>query len=211
MKIHSLFPQAVYFSTLERALTEEELKTIDEYKKKTQKNSGNKFSNRTDLEQFTTDSYVLKHKTLKNLKGDLTTKVKEYFNKIVCTNDSITPYITQSWFKYTETGQFHHSHNHLNSYLSGVFYVNAKKEVDEIVFNKPNNRQLALTVTKPNAFNAMSCRLSVQTGDVILFPSTLEHEVLPKKGTDLRISLSFNVFVKGTIGCQASLTELVLA
>ena len=208
MKIHSLFPQAVYFSTLERALTEEELKTIDEYKKKTKKNSGNKFS--TDLEQFTTDSYVLKHKTLKNLKEDLTTKIKEYFNEIVCTNDSITPYITQSWFKYTETGQFHHSHHHLNSYLSGIFYIRAKKEEDEIVFNKSNDRQLALIVTKPNSFNAMSCRLSVQTGDVILFPSTLEHEVLPKKGTDLRICLSFNVFVKGTIGCPVALTELVL-
>ena len=202
MKIHSLFPQAVYFSTLERALTKEELKTVEEYKKKTKKNVGHK---------FTTDSYVLKHKTLKNLKEDLITKVKEYFNEVVCTNDSITPYITQSWLNYTEVGEFHHSHNHLNSYLSGVFYVNAKKEVDEIVFNKPNNRQLALTVTKPNAFNSMSCRFSVKTGDVILFPSTLEHEVLPKKGTDLRISLSFNVFVKGTLGCQASLTELVLA
>ena len=201
MKIHSLFPQAVYFSTLERALTKEELKTVEEYKKKTKKNVGHK---------FTTDSYVLKHKTLKNLKEDLITKVKEYFNEVVCTNDSITPYITQSWLNYTEVGEFHHSHNHLNSYLSGVFYVDAKKEVDEIVFNKPNNRQLALTVTKPNPFNAMSCGLSVKTGDVILFPSTLEHEVLPKKGTDLRISLSFNVFVKGTIGCQASLTELVL-
>ena len=208
MKIHSLFPQAVYFSTLERALTEEELKTIDEYKKKTKKNSENKFS--TNLEQFTTDSYVLKHKTLKNLKEDLTTKIKEYFNEIVCTNDSITPYITQSWFKYTETGQFHHSHHHLNSYLSGIFYIRAKKEEDEIVFNKSNDRQFALIVTKPNSFNAMSCRLSVQTGDVILFPSTLEHEVLPKKGTDLRISLSFNVFVKGTLGCQVALTELIL-
>ena len=201
MKIHSLFSQPVYFSTLERALTKEELKTVDEYKKKTQTNVGNK---------FTTDSYVLKHKTLKNLKEDLTTKIKEYFNKIVCTNDSITPYITQSWFKYTETGQFHHSHSHLNSYLSGIFYIRAKKEEDEIVFNKSNDRQLALIVTKPNSFNAMSCRLSVQTGDVILFPSTLEHEVLPKKGTDLRICLSFNVFVKGTIGCPVALTELVL-
>ena len=208
MKIHSLFPQPVYFSTLERALTKEELKTIDEYKKKTKKNSGNKFS--TDLEQFTTDSYVLKHKTLKNLKEDLITKVKEYFNEVVCTNDSITPYITQSWLNYTEVGEFHHSHNHLNSYLSGIFYISAKKEDDEIMFNKPNNRQLALTVTKPNPFNAMSCGLSVKTGDVILFPSTMEHEVLPKKGTDLRICLSFNVFVKGTLGCKVSLTELLL-
>ena len=201
MKIHSLFPQAVYFSTLERALTEEELKTIDEYKKKTKKNVGNK---------FTTDSYVLKHKTLKNLKEDLITKVREYFNEIVCTNDSITPYITQSWLNYTEVGEFHHSHNHLNSYLSGVFYVSAQKEVDEIVFHKMNNRQLELTVNKPSAFNTRSLGSRVKTGDVILFPSTMEHEVLPKKGTDLRISLSFNVFVKGTIGCQASLTELVL-
>ena len=62
MLIHQLFPEPVYVSTLERVLTQEELKILNEHKKKTQKNAGN---------SRTKDSYVLEHKSLKNLKKDL--------------------------------------------------------------------------------------------------------------------------------------------
>ena len=201
MKIYRIFPEPVYFSKLERTLTKEELKTVDEYKKKTKKNVGN---NRTE------DSYVLKHKTLKNLKKDLNKMVIDYFDNIVCTDNSIIPYITQSWINYTETNQYHHSHAHSNSYVSGVFYIAAKKEVDQIRFDKPGHQQLELNITQHNIFNSMGWWCPVQTGDVILFPSFLHHGVIPKKGTNTRISLSFNIFFKGKIGNNGRLTELVL-
>ena len=41
MRIDQLFPQPVYFSKLDRSLTEKELRTINEYKKKAYKNVGN--------------------------------------------------------------------------------------------------------------------------------------------------------------------------
>ena len=201
MRIHQIFPDPVYISKLERALTQEELKTIDEYKKITKKNTGN---------SRTKDSYVLKHKALKNLKKDLTQTVIDYFNKIVCTNNSIIPYITQSWINYTEANQFHHSHAHSNSYVSGVFYIDAKKEVDHIIFKKSGHQQLQLSIAQPNEFNSWTWQSAVQTSDVIIFPSTLIHEVFPKKGTNTRISLSFNVFFKGKIGTAEGLTELII-
>ena len=45
---------------------------------------------------------------------------------------------------------------------------------------------------------------------LFLFPSFLHHGVDKKKGTNTRISLSFNVFMKGKIGVKEQLTELVL-
>ena len=102
-------------------ITKEELKTINKYKKETHKNEGNITSN---------DNYVLENKTLKNLKEDLQKRVIDYFDKVVCTSNSIIPHITQSWINYTETNQFHHRHFHSNSYVSGVFYIDAKKEVE---------------------------------------------------------------------------------
>ena len=125
MPIHQLFPEPVYVSTIGRVLTKKELKTINKYKKETYKNQGNITSN---------DNYVLENKTLKNLKKDLNKKVLDYFDKVVCTNNPITPYITQSWINYTETNQYHPSHSHGNSYVSGVFYIDAKKGVDKIKF-----------------------------------------------------------------------------
>jgi len=201
MPIHPIFPQPIYLSKLERALTTEELKTIDEYKKKTYPNSGNTTSK---------ENYVLENKTLNNLKKDLNKKIIDYFDKVVCTSNSIIPYITQSWMNYTETNQYHQQHNHSNSYVSGVFYINADKEVDKIKFFKRMFEEITLECKEFNEFNAPSWNCPIETGDIILFPSTLSHGVGTKKGTNTRVSLSFNVFIKGKIGDTFSLTELVL-
>ena len=201
MPLYRIFPRPIYLSKLERALTEEELKIINKYKKKTKKNVGN---------SRTIDNYVLERKPLQNLKKYLNKMVIDYFNKIVCTSNSIIPYITQSWINYTEENQFHHRHSHANSYVSGVFYINADKEVDKISFYKTNYPTIELHKTKYNIFNSNSWWYPMKTGDIILFPSTLIHGVDKKKGNNTRISLSFNVFIKGKIGDNSNLTELVL-
>ena len=201
MIIHQLFPEPVYFTALERQLTKRELKEINTQKTKTFKNIGNATSNNT---------YVLENKALKNLKEDLYKIVLDYFDKVVCTDNSIVPYITQSWLNYTKNKQFHHTHSHANSYVSGVFYINADKKVDKIKFYKDNNSLFKLKTTKFNIFNSDSWWYSIKTGDVILFPSSLRHGVNKKEGKNIRISLSFNVFLKGTIGDKHELTELVI-
>ena len=70
-----LFPDPVYISKLDRALTKKELKTINGYKKETYKNQGNITSN---------DNYVLENKTLKNLKEDIHVSILDYFDKVIC-------------------------------------------------------------------------------------------------------------------------------
>ena len=202
MRIDQLFPQPLYFSKLERGLTKEELREINRHKAKTYKNSGNITSD---------DTYVLENKALKNLKKHLHTKVMNYFDKIVCPNHSITPYITQSWINYTKTRQFHHRHSHANSYVSGVFYIDAQKEVDSITFYKPNTDEtIKLNTNKYNMFNATSFKFPVETGNIFLFRSSLVHGVDKKKGNNIRTSLSFNVFFKGTIGNKEDLAELII-
>ena len=52
--------------------------------------------------------------------------------------------------------------------------------------------------------------LYVKTGDIVLFPSSLTHMVETKEGDNTRVSLAFNVFIKGTIGNNKQLTELKL-
>ena len=101
----------------------------------------------------------MENKALKNLKEDLYKMIVDYFDKIVCTHNPIIPYITQSWLNYTETNQFHHKHSHPNSYVSGVFYINADKKVDKIKFYKDNNSLFKLKTTKFNIFNSLSKKI----------------------------------------------------
>ena len=201
MRVEHLFPEPVYFSNLDRELTKTELKTIAQYQEKTSNNQGNM---RTD------DSYVLEHKTLKNLKKDLHQKIINYFNEVICCGNTITPYITQSWINYTKENQFHHQHAHPNSYISGVFYINADKEVDKINFFREGYIRFLPTVTQFNVFNSTKVTYPIQGGEVLLFPSTLEHGVDIKKGTNIRTSLSFNVFFKGAFGNKKDLAELII-
>jgi uncharacterized protein (TIGR02466 family) len=200
--IHGIFPTPVYISKINRELTNEELLFIDKTKLDCNKNEGNITSN---------DNYILNNKKFKNLKEELDLRVQDYFNKIICPSNNITPYITQSWLNYTETNQYHHKHEHPNSLISGVFYINSDKEFDKIKFYKKDMYQTIKPEIKEwNLYNSETWWFPVKIGDIILFPSSLTHMVETKQGTNTRISLAFNTFIKGTVGNKKTLTELVL-
>lgn len=200
--IYSIFPVSIYRENIKEFITEENLDYVKNLKQVTYGNVGNLTSR---------DTYVLKNKKFNNLNKILLTHINNYFEKIIDTSDNITPYITQSWFNYTEENEFHHQHSHYNSVISGVFYFDAIKEEDSIVFHKNNNDQISLTPKNYNLYNSTIWGFDVEKGDLILFPSTLEHSVKKKKGKNLRISLAFNVFIKGIIGKKEDLNELYIS
>jgi uncharacterized protein (TIGR02466 family) len=199
--INVIFPTPVYFSKLNRKLNKKELSFIDKTKLDVYKNQGNTTSN---------DNYILNNKIFKNLKEELDLRVQDYFDKIICATDDIKPYITQSWLNYTETNQYHHKHEHPNSLVSGVFYINCDDQFDKINFFKYQYKTIKPKIKEWNLWNSESWWFSVKTGDIILFPSSLTHMVENKQGTNTRISLAFNIFIKGNLGNNKELTELVL-
>jgi uncharacterized protein (TIGR02466 family) len=199
--INGIFPTPIYISKLEKKLTPLELKFVDKNKKDFYKNDGNITSN---------NNYILNEKPFANIKKELDLKVQDYFDKVISPANKIKPYITQSWLNYTETNQYHHKHAHPNSLVSGVFYINCHEKHDKIKFFNDNYKTIKLEIKDWNIWNSESWWFSVKTGDVILFPSSLTHMVETKEGDNTRISLAFNVFIKGTVGNNKSLTELIL-
>jgi uncharacterized protein (TIGR02466 family) len=200
--INGIFPTPIYISKLNRELTNKELSFIDKIKLDVYKNEGNTTSN---------DNYILNQKAFKDLKIDLDLIVQDYFQKVICPTDAITPYITQSWLNYTETNQYHHKHAHPNSLVSGVFYINCHEEHDKIKFFKEDYKTIKPEIKDWNIWNSETWWFAVKTGDVILFPSSLTHMVETKQGDNTRTSLAFNVFIKGTVGNNKNLTELHLS
>jgi uncharacterized protein (TIGR02466 family) len=200
-EIHSIFPTPIYLTSLNREFTKSELSFVDDTKSKTKENFGNIISK---------DSYILNQKKLSNIKEQLDLIIKDYFDKVISCSENTKPYITQSWINYTEANQFHHRHNHPQSLVSGVLYINADKDNDKIKFFKSEYEFFRPEYKEFNLFNSSSWWFGVKTGDVILFPSSLTHDVEIKKGDNTRISLAFNVFVKGTIGEKEKISELIL-
>ena len=200
--IESLFSIPIYMSNIDRPFTKQELQFVDNQKNKCNKNTGNIRSK---------DNYILNRKEFKNIKKFLDQCCKEYLEKIISPKNNIELYITQSWLNYTEENQHHHIHSHPNSIVSGVLYFDCDKENDKIKFTNPKDyQQIVPEIEKYNIWNSNTWWFVLETGQLVMFPSSTTHQVDTKKGTNTRISLAFNTFYKGTIGSNNNLTELIL-
>ena len=197
MITHSLFPTAVTFFQYE-GITKKETKFLVE--QETRSNQGNTTS---------IDNNILENKEMKKLKQFIEKSLKEYFQNIYVPKNNVEPYVTQSWCNYTKEGQFHHKHAHPNSFVSGVFYVQADKTKDKIYFYKDWYKQIQIPAKEYNTFNSESWWFETNTNDLVIFPSNLTHMVEKVVGKE-RISLSFNTFLKGYIGEDLELTGLHL-
>jgi uncharacterized protein (TIGR02466 family) len=206
--IQNLFPTPIYMTNMDREFTKEELNFVNEQKNNTKQNGGGSIST---LNYNTKDNYILNREQFKNIKKFLDQCCKDYLEKIISPKNNIELYITQSWINYTEENQYHHQHAHPNSVVSGVLYFNCDKDHDKIKFtNSKGYQQIKPEVDQYNIWNSDTWWFALETGKLIMFPSSTIHQVDTKQGNNTRISLAFNTFYKGTIGSNTNLTELIL-
>jgi uncharacterized protein (TIGR02466 family) len=166
-------------------------------------NFSSKISNVLEL-----DSYVeIRRRILEGL--------NEYIKNALHIQDKFEFYLTQSWLNINPPGAAHHRHNHSNSIISGVYYIDTDQD-SNITFLSSNNTNitsnptLQIDVSQYTLANATSWTVPVRNNDILYFPSTLLHEVAPNQSNKNRISLAFNCFIKGHFGNPQNLNELKL-
>ncbi len=109
--------------------------------------------------------------------------------------------ITDMWSNILKPGEAHRPHTHSNNILSGVFYVHSD-EAAGIQFYDPRP-QAGVAKANVKGFtksNATAWELSSTTNRMILFPSWLQHLVPINKSKNNRISIAFNVMLRGIVG-----------
>lgn len=199
MKLDNLFPTPIATFDLGRELTKKELEFIMTQERIT-----------TSVNQKSVNNYLLDNPILKNLKKTIEECLNIYYKDVYnFKTDNAQVYVTQSWSNYASKGQRHHRHAHPNSFFSGVLYINVDLN-DLISFTNPNKFHFYNDIDRFNQYNVESVVYHVKPNTIILFPSTLEHEVPPTTVEHDRVSLAFNSFIKGTMGTSLSLTELIL-
>jgi uncharacterized protein (TIGR02466 family) len=109
--------------------------------------------------------------------------------------------IKNIWFSIQKENEGHPSHNHPKSILSGVYYLNSDAETG-IIFQDPRPAADVLVPRKKTKTNENSNLLSYisKTNRLIIFPSWLLHWVPINESNRNRISISFNVQIKGQVG-----------
>ena len=193
-----LFPTPLYINNIDAPLINQQKDYLLNLPKI--KNMGNLRSE---------SGYIFEYPLFAELKKTINEHIKEYIN-IIYPNTNLDVYITQSWANYTEPNQYHHKHSHPNSFISGVFYVNAIKNEDMIKFYKDLPPIYQINHNQPNNYNSVDVAVLVETGDLVLFPSNFTHNVPPTTSKETRISISFNTFIRGNLGDEDSSTALYL-
>ena len=86
-------------------------------------------------------------------------------------------------------------HNHPNSILSGVYYLQAPENSGVISFSDPRSaaQMLVPPMTEYSLWTLPKISYQPQAGTMLLFPSWLLHNVEMNMSRELRISLSFNI------------------
>jgi len=189
-EINTIFPTSVGIYKLDKTINAAEMDFI--VNQTTHTNTGNEFSLNTQILQST---------ELSTINHFIHDSLESYWKKVYDPSNNLQLKITQSWANYTRQGQFHHKHNHPNSVVSGIFYVQTLDDIDRIYFEKPYKDFLLIPSVTYTQFNSRIWWFRAETNALILFPSHLDHWVAPisNQRSD-RISIAFNTFIEGEIG-----------
>lgn len=201
MNIELLFPVPIGFDNLSKSLTQ---KQVDFISKQPMRSN---ITNRSSL-----NNYLLESSELADVKQELNRAINNYFQMVFAPKDDVSLYITQSWSNVTHPGECHHAHTHPNSFISGVLYVSTDA-TDNIMFVRPmvNGISVNVDAVEWNIFNSITWQYPVKSGGIVLFPSSLGHEVPTTVSKTSRVSLAFNTFLRGRLGDPSDLTELHLS
>ena len=125
--------------------------------------------------------------------------VSRYFslNKIFKEDTAID--FKNLWFNINGKGNFNMSHIHFGCDLSGVLWIKTSKECGSIEFVSPNVYTQGSVIDlysdeikeKYNLYSGMW--FTPEEGKIIMFPSSIPHQVHPNRSNEERISVSFNM------------------
>ena len=122
-------------------------------------------------------------------------------------------YLTTSWAVKFLPGGSAQAHTHTNSLFSGTLYLKAAEETGQITFHKHqkylnfSSPTISLEFTEQNIFNSSTWSITPTENQIIIFPSNVMHSVDINNSKDDRVSVAFNIFVRGNFGGrEAALT-----
>ncbi len=116
-------------------------------------------------------------------------------------------YQCESWFHITRRGGFFGPHIHALHAWSGVYCVqhdgdDPQSQSGRLVFQHPNPAAAMYTdlsnMKLKQPFSSAPIRLRLVPGQLVLFPSWIEHQVYPYEGDGMRITVAYNLrFAQG--------------
>lgn len=98
------------------------------------------------------------------------------------------------WININPPGSYNHLHNHVDSVLSGCYYVDAKPEQGNIQFERNDGAEyhIPVDVAQETYYTSTRATYAAKTGALYVFPGWLKHSVQGNYSNTDRISVAFN-------------------
>lgn len=143
----------------------------------------------------------MKDKVLINLERFIRNHLKNFNEQYEYLNEE--PRIDALWFNINKTKDANNTHNHAGVNtpdFSAVLYLQIDGGKIHFINPDPYHNCMPTLKTKEpdywNAFNSAEYFIEPEPGDLIIFPSTINHWVEPNPSKNDRISLAFNWSIK---------------
>jgi uncharacterized protein (TIGR02466 family) len=147
------------------------------------------------------DDGIHHDKRFNNLFDAIIPKIKEALISQHINLDVLDMYITKAWTTFTIKEQYIHSHRHMSSHYSFVYYPYAEEQ-GELVFQDDEGSKVGLNIpirkeyfTEFTDINYSSAIYPAKTGNLIIFPSMLFHETQLNTTDKPRISISGDIML----------------
>jgi len=158
------------------------------------------------------DLYIFKHPELAVLAVAVQDALDIYARDVMGLDQQIV--ITQSWGLVNPPGVGMHSHSHSNSIVSGsVYFDDLPEPVSRVFFDRHTMyRQIEMipNAERRNLYNTPTNVITPRHGEVLMFPSDINHQIEANASDAPRRAIAFNSFVKGTIGDYRDVSQLTI-
>jgi uncharacterized protein (TIGR02466 family) len=128
---------------------------------------------------------------------------------ILKVKDNLEFEIQNSWITKHSPGDWSHKHDHVNSILSGIVYLQVNNDSGDLVLHKDSlwqnifPRCLNVQFDHNTSLTASEWKITPQNNEIYIFPSFLAHSVEANMGNEDRYVLAFNVFPRGQLGTSS--------
>ena len=158
------------------------------------------------------DRYILN--TIPDLKKDIENHCERFVRKYLTVKDNAQFYLQNSWCNIHGPEESSQIHFHASSLLSGVYYPILPKNSGNISFHKGSiynnvfHQSIRFEYEENNNITAEQYVINLKEGDIVLFPSHLDHSVQKNNSNEKRYSIAFNFYVRGKFGKEEYILEI---
>ena len=194
-EIRMLFPTVIQVSQIadHETLNNGLLKVIDEVKR----NEPNSKPDAWSCDLFTTigaASTFLTYQGVETFRAIVIDKVMKYADALKMDTANHPPRMNECWVNIYGRSHSQEIHLHQNSVFSGIYYVKAPAGAAATLFHSPmSDMMLEPPTTESTPLNSSIAAITPVAGRMIIFRSSLRHNVLSSNIDAERITIAFNV------------------